>query len=138
MLENLFDDAVKEIARMPEQPAWPEAEPLPTVWCVPGRSEVDAAAARLLAYVLRFESGVRRQQGFFADLPVSGAVYSRLSSKRGSFCLSLIRTNAPARARYLVQRIRRHAPGAKVWSGCGDCHRLSSLQRRRRLAARSI
>jgi hypothetical protein len=54
---------------------------------------------------------------FFADLPLSGAVYPRLFEQAGLVCLSLMRTSAPARARYLVQRIRRRAPGARVLVG---------------------
>jgi hypothetical protein len=61
MLENLFDDTVEEVARVPEQAPWVGAEPVPTICCVPGRNELDAAPALLLAYVLRFEGGVARQ-----------------------------------------------------------------------------
>jgi hypothetical protein len=58
-----------------------------------------------------------RQQVFFADLLLSGAVYPGLFEQAGLVCLSLMRTSAPARARYLVQRIRRRAPGAQVLVG---------------------
>jgi hypothetical protein len=119
MLENPFDDAVEEVARMPVQPLWPEAEPVPTICCVPGRNELEAAAALLLAYVLRFEGGVRRQQVFFADLPLSGAVYPRLYKQAGLVCLSLIRPSPPERARHLVQRIRRRAERAGVGRAVG-------------------
>ncbi len=76
MLENLFDDTVEEVARMPEQPPWPEAEPVPTICCVPGRNELDAATALLLVYVLRFEGSVRKTTGVFCR---PAAFWCRLS-----------------------------------------------------------
>jgi hypothetical protein len=53
----------------------------------------------------------------FADAWLSDAVYSKLCEKAGLVFLSLISTSEPARARYLVQRIRRCVPRAKVLIG---------------------
>jgi len=117
MLENLFDDTIEEAAAMPEYPARPEVEPIPAIYCTAGRNDLDTAAALLLAYLLRLEGRVQRHQVRFADVPLSDVVYPRLFEEGGLVCVSLISTNAPARVRYLVQRIRRRAPGVKVLVG---------------------
>jgi predicted PurR-regulated permease PerM len=89
----------------------------PDVVCVAGRNELDEAAGLLLLHLLRED----RQSEIGALLPPDGL--SSNISKRPLFndpavvCLSLISTSSPARARYLVRRIRRRAPRASVVIG---------------------
>ncbi len=117
MLENLFDAALEELAPMPNDPARPEVEPVSAIYCIPGRNELDGAAALLLAYLLRQEGDVQGEKVFCSDEPLSSAVYPRLFAQSRLIGLSLISTSAPARARYLVQRLRRRAPGTNVLIG---------------------
>ena len=115
MLENIFDNTIEEA--VPEYPARSKVELMPVIDCMPGRNGLDAAAALLLAYLLRLEGRVRRHQLRFADVPLSDVVYPRLFEQPGLVFVSLISTSAPARVRYLVQRIRWRAPGVNVLIG---------------------
>ena len=117
MLENLSEDTVEQAPPMPDYPARPEVEPMPAICCVAGRNDLDAAAALVLAYLLRLEGRVRSHQVRFADVPLSDDLYPRLFEQAGLVFVSLISTSAPARVRYLVQRIRRRAPDVKVLVG---------------------
>jgi hypothetical protein len=88
-----------------------------TICCVPGRNELDVAAALLLAYVRRFEGGVARHRCFLPPCRFLVPFMRALLEQAGLVCLSLMRTSAPARARYLVRRILRRTPGAQVLVG---------------------
>jgi len=117
MLENLFDNTIEEAVPMLEYPARSKVELMPAVYCMAGRNGLDAAAALLLAHLLRLEGRVRWHQLRFADVPLSDVVYPRLFEQAGLVFVSLISTSAPARVRYLVQRIRWRAPGVNVLIG---------------------
>jgi predicted PurR-regulated permease PerM len=107
VLENLGDNG----------DAAPPTEPhLAVVLCVAGRNELDEAAALLLADLLRRHgvaaASMSAAEGFAAGIGAS-------PTARGSrvMVLSLVSTAAPARARYLVRRLRRRSPGATVLVG---------------------
>ena len=120
MLENLFDDTIEEAGQIAEYPARPEGESVPAIYCIAGHNNIDAAAALVLAYLLRLEGRVRSHQVRFADVPLSDVAYPRAFEEAGLVFVSLISTSAPARVRYLVRRIRRRAPDVKVVVGlCG-------------------
>jgi len=114
MLENLFDETLDA---MPDSAARSEVEPIETICCIPGRNDLDAAAALILAYLLLSTEAARTQKVVFVDRPLSGSVYPATFERAGLVCLSVISTTAPARARYLVHRVRRRAPGANVLIG---------------------
>src|ERR1700737_114299 len=117
MLENLSEDTVEQAPPMPDYPARPEVEPMPAICCVAGRNDLDAAAALVLAYLLRLEGRVRSHQVRFADVPLSDVLYPRLFEQAGLVVGSLVSTSARGRGRYPVRRIRRRAPGVKVLVG---------------------
>src|SRR5207245_2815648 len=52
-----------------------------------------------------------------ADALASGEVYRAALDDTTLVCLSLVSTNSPARARYLVRRVRRRVPRAMVLVG---------------------
>jgi hypothetical protein len=112
MLENLSEDT-EATGTAPAE----TTQPSPNVVCVAGRNELDEAAGLLLLHLLRED----RQSEIGALLPLDGLSSNIL--KRPLFndpavvCLSLISTSSPARARYLVRRIRRRAPRASVLIG---------------------
>lgn len=108
MLENLSeasdDDAIP-------------AEHAPVVACVAGRNELDETAALCLAHLLKLQRGAGEVQALSADALGSDNLYLSPLRNAGLVCLSLISTSSPARARYLVRRVRRRAPRARVIVG---------------------
>jgi predicted PurR-regulated permease PerM len=112
MLENLSEDA-DGTGSAPEHPT-PRA---PEVVCVAGRNELDEAAGLLLVHLLRLDRHIEVGALLLPDALSSGTPKRRLFNDPAVVCLSLISTNSPARARYLVRRIRRRAPRASVIVG---------------------
>ncbi len=123
MLEDLSDVAEGEAASAAEQQAQKSGQSRTVIVCVAGRNELDETAARCLAYLLRLQQVAPEVQVLSAD--ALGSDNLHLSSLRSAALvyLSLISTSSSARARYLVRRIRRRAPRAKVavgfWGSAG-------------------
>jgi predicted PurR-regulated permease PerM len=110
MLEDLADDAA------PEPSARSTIEGAPGIVCIAGPNELDEAAASLLVHLLRAEHSVRITEALPADGLVSDRYRSSLQDA-AVICLSLISTRSPARARYLVRRVSRRMPRARVLVG---------------------
>jgi predicted PurR-regulated permease PerM len=117
MLENLADDAAEDAGSSAEPSERPEAEDPPRIVLVAGRNELDETAALCLEHLLRRQCRTGEVQALSADALASDNLYL-LPLRNASFvCLSLISTGSPARARYLVRRVRRRASRAKVMVG---------------------
>ena len=116
MLDGLSDD-VADGGPTPEDAASSEIEGTPDIVCVAGRNELDEAAASLLVHLLRSEHSVRIRQALPAEALASDNPREPPFERGTLICLSLISTTSPARARYLVRRLRRRAPGARVLVG---------------------
>jgi predicted PurR-regulated permease PerM len=115
MVENLTqDEDAGQAAREPDGAIFSET---PRVVCVAGRNELDEAAALLLVSLLRLERRVKVEPPLSADALSSNAAFLPLLRDASVVCMSLVSTSAPARARYLVKRIRRRAPTARVLVG---------------------
>ena len=115
MVENLLED--EDSAAAPEHATGPKPESLSDVVCVAGRNELDEAAALLLVNVLRLERHIDIGAPLSADALSADTAYFPLFRNASVVCLSLISTSSPARARFLVRRIRRRAPGAQILVG---------------------
>ena len=110
MLEGLADDVADRAARA-------ENEGTPEIICVAGRNELDEAAALLLVDLLRLEHTVGTAEPLTSEALASDHPCERLFERAKLVCLSLVSTTSPARARYLVRRLRRRAPRAKILIG---------------------
>ena len=110
MLEGLADDVADRAARA-------ENEGTPEIICVAGRNELDEAAALLLVDLLRSERTVGTAEPLISEALASDHPCERLFERARLVCLSLVSTTSPARARYLVRRLRRRAPRAKILIG---------------------
>ena len=115
MVENLLED--EDSAAAPEHATGPKPESLSGIVCVAGRNELDEAAALLLVNVLRLERHFDIGAPLPADALSADTAYFPLFRNASVVCLSLISTSSPARARFLVRRIRRRAPGAQILVG---------------------
>jgi predicted PurR-regulated permease PerM len=105
ILDNLTEEDVVER----------DAAAEPLIACLAGRNELDLAAAWLLQHLLR-RSGHRVV--VFSPDAVSTFNIDRLPLQGAAVvCLSIISTTSPARARYLVRRIRRRARRARLLIG---------------------
>jgi predicted PurR-regulated permease PerM len=116
MLENLSEDA-KDDASPPEDATRPHPERASGTVCVAGRNDLDEAAALLLVHLLRLERHDEIAAPLSPDALSPDASYLPLLKNASVVCLSLISTSSPARARYLVRRIHRRAPRARVLVG---------------------
>jgi hypothetical protein len=114
MIENLLED---EGAATPEHAAGPKPEGLSGIVCVAGRNELDEAAALLLVNVLRVDRHIAIGAPLPPDALSADTAYLPLFKDASIVCLSLISTTSPARARFLVRRIRRRAPRAQILVG---------------------
>jgi len=102
---------IEMLENLPDEPAMGQGR----VVCLAGRNELDETAAALLAHLL----------GGAEVLPaetLSGEDRHRPALRSAAtVCLSLVSTGSLARARYLVRRLRRRAPEARllvgVWGG---------------------
>ncbi len=115
MVENLSED--EDGASAPERTAAAKPEWMSRLVCVAGRNELDEAAASLLVEMLRLEHHLELRPPLSADALAADTAYLPLFKDASVVCLSLISTSSPARARYLVRRIRRRAPFARVLVG---------------------
>ena len=115
MVENLSED--EDGASAPERTAAAKPEWMSRLVCVAGRNELDEAAASLLVEMLRLEHHLELRPPLSADALSADTAYLPLFKDVSVVCLSLISTSSPARARYLVRRIRRRAPFARVLVG---------------------
>jgi hypothetical protein len=114
LVENLSEDEEGGSAADHAMPPKPAAS---GVVCVAGRNELDEAAALLLAHLLYRERRIDTGLPLPPDALSSDASHLLLFKDASVVCLSLISTGSPARARYLVRRIRRRAPRASVIIG---------------------
>jgi predicted PurR-regulated permease PerM len=112
ILENLFDDTVIEDPTNEGGVTQPESG---FIVCLTGRNELDEAAAMLLASLLR----ARGHRAYVFEVDSAGALGGHRVALRDAavVCLSLISTASPARARHIVRRLRRRAPGARIIVG---------------------
>jgi hypothetical protein len=115
MVENLLED--EDATAASEHAARPISEGLSGIVCVAGRNELDEAAALLLVNVLRLERHVDIGAPLSADALSADTAHLPLFKEASVVCLSLISTSSPARARFLVRRIRRRAPRARILVG---------------------
>jgi predicted PurR-regulated permease PerM len=114
MLEDLSDDAAAGATSEHSAPS--VIQRAPGIVCVAGRNELDEAAALLLVHLLRSEHSVGTAEALPAEALASDSFQPSLEHAT-VICLSLISTNSPVRARYLVRRLRRRAPRARVLVG---------------------
>jgi AI-2E family transporter len=114
ILESLSEDVADQGAA-PAHAARLGIGGTPEIICVAGGNELDEAAALLLVHLLRSEQSIRT----VVALPAlaSNNPRERLFEQATLVCLSLVSTTSPARARYLVRRLRRRAPQARVLIG---------------------
>jgi predicted PurR-regulated permease PerM len=115
MVEDLLED--EDAAAAPEHAVGPKPEGFSGIVCVAGRNELDEAAALLLVNSLRLERHIDIGAPLSADALSADTAYLPLFKDASAVCLSLISTNSPARARFLVRRIRRRAPRAHILVG---------------------
>ena len=116
MLEDLSSDVPANATSTTERAAPPIAEGAPGIVCVAGRNELDEAAATLLVHLLRSEQSC----GIAEALPAKALTLDRYQSSLEHatvICLSLISTHSPFRARYIIRRLSRRVPGARVLVG---------------------
>jgi predicted PurR-regulated permease PerM len=114
MLEDLSDDTAADATSKDATPA--EIESPPRIVCMAGRNELDEAAALLLVHLLRSEYSVAIAEALPAEALTSDRYRSSLEDAT-VVCLSLVSTQSPARARYLVRRLYRRARCARVLVG---------------------
>jgi predicted PurR-regulated permease PerM len=112
MLENLSHD--ENAGSALERPGVPQQERLRRIVCVAGRNELDEAAAMLLTNLLHAEKHIETGPPLPAGALSGDAGYFALFTDASIVCLSLISTSSPERARYLVRRLRRRAPLARI------------------------
>jgi len=87
-----------------------------SVLCVAGRSELDKAAATMLAQLLSKHGLKARVEG--ADA-LSNANIFRLDTKGVALaCVSFLDSKSPAQIRYAIRRLRRKLPDAPIILGC--------------------
>jgi len=116
ILEDVSDDASADAGSTTEESLQPIVEGVAGIVCVAGRNELDEAAGSLLVHLLRSQQPV----GIADALPAAVLTSDRHQSSlehASVICLSLISTHSPVRARYLVRRLSRRAPRARVLVG---------------------
>ncbi|MBV9585884.1 MAG: AI-2E family transporter [Alphaproteobacteria bacterium] len=107
ILDNLADDGLVEAESA-------EGEG-PPIACIAARNELDLAAAWLLQHLLRLRG---HRAVVFSPDALSTFNIDRLPLRGAAVvCLSMVSTTSPARARYLVRRIRRRARRAHLIIG---------------------
>ena len=114
MLENLSDEATADPAS--GHSTSPVIAGAPRILCIAGRNELDEAAALLLVHSLRLEHPVTIAEALPAEALKSDRYHSSLEEAM-VICLSLISTQSAVRARYLMRRLQRRAPRARVLVG---------------------
>jgi predicted PurR-regulated permease PerM len=116
MLEDLSDDASADAPSTTEEALQPRAAGASAIVCVAGRNELDEAAGSLLVHLLRSQQPVNIADALPAEALTSDRYRSQIDNAT-VICLSLISTHSPVRARYLVRRLSRRAPRARVLVG---------------------
>ena len=114
ILENLSDQTTGDTP--PGHPTPPIIEGIAEVVCIAGRNELDEAAASLLVHLLRSEHSVAIPEALPAEALTSDRYRAELENA-SVICLSLISTQSAARARYLIRRLYRRIPRARVLVG---------------------
>jgi predicted PurR-regulated permease PerM len=114
ILENLSDQATGDTP--PGHPTPPIIEGIAELVCIAGRNELDEAAASLLVHLLRSEHSVAIPEALPAEALTSDRYRAELENA-SVICLSLISTQSAARARYLIRRLYRRIPRARVLVG---------------------
>jgi predicted PurR-regulated permease PerM len=122
MLEDLSGDALADATSITERAAPAIIEGASRIVCVAGRNELDEAAASLLVHLLRSERSVGIAEALPAEALTSDRYQSSLEHAT-VICLSLISTHSPVRARYIVRRLSRRVPGARVLVGFWNLRR---------------
>jgi len=87
------------------------------VLCVGGRSALDDAASLLVAQLLLRRTGIESQLVESDSLSVM-AVARLEATGVGLICISYLDVSSPAHLRFVVRRLRRKFPEAKVLVGC--------------------
>jgi hypothetical protein len=114
MLEDLSGDPATDATAKNTTPA--DIEGGPGIVCIAGRNELDEAAASLLVHLLRSEHSVAIPEALPAEALTSDRYRAELENA-SVICLSLISTQSAARARYLIRRLYRRIPRARVLVG---------------------
>src|SRR6516225_5999670 len=114
LLEDITDEDTGDTTA--EHSAPPVLREATGIVCVAGRNELDEAAASLLVHLLRAEHSLDIAEALPAEALISDRYRSALE-RASVICLSLISTNSPVRARFLVRRLYRRAPSAKIVVG---------------------
>ena len=117
MLENLSDDTATAADASPEHAEKSKNKETPGIVCLAGRNELDEAAGLLLVHLLRAQGRVEIGPVISADALASDAFHPSCLEDAVLVVLSLISTGSPARAHYLVRRVRRRATQAKILLG---------------------
>jgi predicted PurR-regulated permease PerM len=116
LIDNLADHDGAPVDAADEKPAGaPASPPATTVLCVAGRGSLDEAAAAMLAQVL-----VKRGIGarVVSSHEASAAQIFRLDvAGVETICVSYLEPGSFTNARYLVRRLRRRLPAAKILLG---------------------
>ena len=113
MLEDLSGDAPADAGSAIGPPI---TEGASGIVCVGGRNELDEAAGSLLVYLLRSQQSVSIADALPAEALTSDRSQSSLAHAT-VICLSLVSTHSPVRARYLIRRLARRAPRARILVG---------------------
>lgn len=90
--------------------AWQSEHP---VLCVPERSDLDEAGARILAQILT-KHGLAAQAVKKKDVIVPSGLSRPGGKDIAMICLSAFDNTSPAQTRYIVRRLRRTLPEAKI------------------------
>ena len=86
------------------------------VLCVAGRTDLDQAAASMLAQLLT-KHGLRARVEGVAALSTANVI--RLDTTGVAFvCVSVLDSSSPAHMRYTIRRLRRKLPETKIIVGC--------------------
>ena len=116
LLEDIAEGEAAATIAEHSTPPMPMLREATGIVCVAGRNELDEAAASLLVHLLRAEHSVDTADALPAEALTSDRYRSALE-RAGVLCLSLVSTNSPIRARYLIRRLSRRAPHAKILVG---------------------
>jgi predicted PurR-regulated permease PerM len=84
--------------------------------CVPGRSELDKAAATMLAQLLSKHGLAARVEG--ADALSNTNIFRLDTTGVALACVSVLDTRSPTHIRYAIRRLRRKLPNAPIILGC--------------------
>jgi predicted PurR-regulated permease PerM len=109
-IETMLDNLSEELSREPSPPATSGK-----ILCMAGRNELDEAAASVLLHLVRLDGG--DAELLPAPALAEAERHPRAMRNAALICLSVVSTGSQARARYLVRRLRRRAPQARLLVG---------------------